>query len=400
MANYLNEAGLTTLLKDMKESIKKAFKTYNSQFAKIAKTGKYTDLVDAPNVVLQIKNTNEQGANIDEKPANNGTIDLTHLATKNYVDTQIKSITYDEDSEKTFGNLSYRIFDLTRKIKDINDDNGLSFSLVFNPNDNGVHAYFTYSSDSKGYEVFNNFFAELYRKDSYKSSTTSITPAALTILRMPTKVYWDPDNTKSQSKEINQDILITNMFDYTNAVNDLYYTKAIDAAKKTITDKDYLQQVIVMSGQVLGRGPKNISLDPIYYDTTNKKYPISDPKWTSGMGGRLKDIAQDMCQNIIIFAAKYTNYSAVTKDSKVTQSKTDKIVFYAIDNFLLQKENFENYISDIVNQLATVPVWNSSTSKIEKTYLATTNQIAQLENKIKALEEKIEQNHPTSSIIE
>lgn len=265
MANYLNEAGLTTLLKSMKESITHAFSEFwNKKLAKVARTNLYTDLDNRPNYVKAIK----VNGNTYSGSQMGRTIDLGEILNDEALETyktQISSVI------NTSG-LRYKFYNLSDS-----SSKGMGFSIV-EFKDTGRYDAKHYEAD---WSTISGSDAPIWwtMTEELRSIFTTNANNVTSLVSSDTNNYIPVFRVLYQTKETNstdavattvgeaREIVITNFWEYKAR-------SAADYAK--ITDKAFIK-TFVCSGLLIKDLPTvALSDEGIPQTTLNKYSSVSD----------------------------------------------------------------------------------------------------------------------------
>lgn len=330
MANYLNEAGLTTLLKSMKESITHAFSEFwNKKLAKVARTNLYTDLDNRPNYVKAIKvNGNTySGSQIGR------TIDLGEILNDEALETyktQISSVI------NTSG-LRYKFYNLSDS-----SSKGMGFSIV-EFKDTGRYNAKHYEAD---WSTISGSDAPIWwtMTEELRSIFTTNANNVTSLVSSDTNNYIPVFRVLYQTKETNstdavattvgeaREIVITNFWEYKAR-------SAADYAK--ITDKAFIK-TFVCSGLLIKDLPTVALSDEGIPQTTLNKY--------SSISDEIFNKQQDYFEEIYLVFTYYFTKSGDTQ-------KLNLVITPLGLNKLIEKLAYNqtsNYIMDCLDKKTTL----------------------------------------------
>lgn len=330
MANYLNEAGLTTLLKSMKESIIHAFSEFwNKKLAKVARTNLYTDLDNRPNYVKAIKvNGNTySGSQIGR------TIDLGEILNDEALETyktQISSVI------NTSG-LRYKFYNLSDS-----SSKGMGFSIV-EFKDTGRYNAKHYEAD---WSTISGSDAPIWwtMTEELRSIFTTNANNVTSLVSSDTNNYIPVFRVLYQTKETNstdavattvgeaREIVITNFWEYKAR-------SAADYAK--ITDKAFIK-TFVCSGLLIKDLPTVALSDEGIPQTTLNKY--------SSISDEIFNKQQDYFEEIYLVFTYYFTKSGDTQ-------KLNLVITPLGLNKLIEKLAYNqtsNYIMDCLDKKTTL----------------------------------------------
>lgn len=330
MANYLNEAGLTTLLKSMKESITHAFSEFwNKKLAKVARTNLYTDLDNRPNYVKAIK----VNGNTYSGSQMGRTIDLGEILNDEALETyktQISSVI------NTSG-LRYKFYNLSDS-----SSKGMGFSIV-EFKDTGRYDAKHYEAD---WSTISGSDAPIWwtMTEELRSIFTTNANNVTSLVSSDTNNYIPVFRVLYQTKETNstdavattvgeaREIVITNFWEY-KARSTADYAK--------ITDKAFIK-TFVCSGLLIKDLPTVALSDGGIPQTTLNKY--------SSVSDEIFNKQQDYFEEIYLVFTYYFTKSGDTQ-------KINLVITPLGLNGLIEKLAYNqasNYIMDCLDKKTTL----------------------------------------------